>query len=58
MVTQIVTDFVRTPSAELLNSMTKDQLIEVAELYKIVVSLLQRLVSLFSEDWNWQSAVN
>ena len=42
MTSKIVTVFIQTPSAELLNSMTKEQLIEVADNYDIVVSVLQR----------------
>ena len=42
MASKIVTGFIQTPSAELLNSMTKEQLIEVADHYSIVVSVVQR----------------
>ena len=42
MASKIVTGFIQTPSAELLNSMTKEQFIEVADHYSIVVSVVQR----------------
>ena len=42
MASKIVTDFIQTPSAGVLNSMTKEQFIEVADHYSIVVSVVQR----------------
>ena len=41
MASKIVADFIQTPSAEVLNAMTKEQLVDVADNYDIVVSAAQ-----------------